>query len=1571
MEFRVLGPLEVWRDSEPIGLESFRRRSLLALLLIHANEIVSTDRIIDELWGDEAGTDRQNALWVHVSGLRSVLEPEREKRAAGTVLVTRAPGYVLQVRPGELDAWRFGELVQEGRALLAQDPAAASLVLGEALALWRGRPYEDVAYEPFAQAAIAELEEQRLEAVELRVDADLRRGLAGELVAELEGLARQHPLRERLTGALMIALYRSGRRADALRAYGRLERRLVEELGVDPSPTLKALEAQVLADDTALVGAGPTAGAPAPLAVRGYELREPIGEGPSGLTYRAYQPVVGREVAIKVTRPDLANDPELIRRFESEAELVARLEHPHIAPLYDFWREPDAAYLVTRLFRRGSLEDAVRDGPLDQAAAAQLVADVGSALSLAHRRRVVHGAVTPSNVLLDDDRRAYLTDFGTILGTRVDGTGVTAPADVAAYAAPEQRGGAPATTRSDLYGLALVLVYGLTGRPPAELALALAELPPGLREVITRATAVEPETRPADVAEFTAAARQALDAAAPDPPAPAENPYKGLLAFEQADAADFFGRDRQVERLVARLGDGGPRGRFVAVVGPSGSGKSSVVHAGLLPALRRGALPGSSRWFTVSMTPGRQPFEDLTAALVSIAMKPPPGLLEELTSGPAGIARAVRQVLPDAEAWLLLVVDQFEELFTQATEATANAFLDALAAAVAEPRNRLRVVVTLRADFYDRPLRHRAMGELFRLGSEVITPMSPEELEEAIAGPATRAGVRFEPGLVAEIVNDVAGRAAALPLLQYALTELYERRRGAVIERTAYRGIGGVSGALARRAEALFDSLDLPARDMVRQVFFRLVALGEGTEVARRRVMRQELTALDGAAVEAVLETFGRHRLLSFDRDPLTRAPTVEIAHEALLSEWDRLRTWLEDGRDDLRQQRRLAAAAREWELAGRDRAYLLRDARLDQAEAWAAGTDLTLHPDERDFLAASVTWRDEERTAEAERRREEEHLRRTTRRRARLLVGGGVVLAVVVALAAFAVVQRDRADSLAAELAATDEARRLAAAADDLAEEDPELATLLALQALDVSADAGIAAVPEAENALHWALQGGGVTFPGGEVRADVRIGPNGPAGVFALPLAELVVIARDHVDRTLTPQECLEHRIAPCPVDGPGLASPAAAGRREVPPEPAATPIAPVGKPLAGTTVTAIGQFPPGLGLDAELERFEQHTGIRVDYTNPVDLASEVTNLVASGQPPDVMLLPQPASVRELASRGELVDLGAYIADPEARAAFGDYLVDSMSTADGLYGLPALIDLKGVVWYPEPEFREAGYEVPATWAELMTLTERMVADGRQPWCMGFESGSATGWPGTDWVEALVLRLGGVDTYDRWIDHEVAFTDPVVRQALAMFGDIAFGDGFVSGGSQSISARNVFDAAGDLFTQEPSCWLHFQASFLTGDGFPPGAAPGVDAGFFLLPPIEAGGAAPAFGGGSFAVAFSDRPEVRTFMGELLSPEWGVEWATNPRSHFLPANMLFDPERCRTTQDDARVGDVRVQFCQAARDAVAAGLWRFDASDVMPPEVGAGTFWQGMVEYVDEGPGSLDHVLADIEAGWP
>ena len=353
-----------------------------------------------------------------------------------------------------------------------------------------------------------------------------------------------------------------------------------------------------------------------------------------------------------------------------------------------------------------------------------------------------------------------------------------------------------------------------------------------------------------------------------------------------------------------------------------------------------------------------------------------------------------------------------------------------------------------------------------------------------------------------------------------------------MIELSAYRDIGGLAAALARRAEAIYHEFEDGAKEATRQVLLRLVTLGEGTEDVRRRVLRQELLSLGEPDVEVVLDAFGRHRLLSFDRDLVTRGPTVEIAHEALLAEWDRLRGWIDANREDVRHQRRLAAAADEWQAAGQDPDYLLSGTRLDQLAAWAALTDLSLDPGERAILDASVNRRNKERASEEDRRRDEERLRLRTRGRTRLLIASGTVLVVVAGLAALAFIQRNAAESLADQLAASDQAGRLASASGVIVESDPDMAMLLALQSLDSSARAGIPARLEAEEALHWALQAANVPYPKTELPVEVRSGPLRPDRDLPRASRRSRRLAQTRLgERSLTDAECAAHDIAPCP--------------------------------------------------------------------------------------------------------------------------------------------------------------------------------------------------------------------------------------------------------------------------------------------------------------------------------------------------------------------------------------------------------------------------------------------------------
>ena len=540
------------------------------------------------------------------------------------------------------------------------------------------------------------------------------------------------------------------------------------------------------------------------------------------------------------------------------------------------------------------------------------------------------------------------------------------------------------------------------------------------------------------------------------------NPYKGLRPFLEGDTPDFFGREVLVAQLVVRLKEPQRWARFLAVVGPSGSGKSSVVRAGLIPALRNGALPGSERWWIAVMQPGAHPLLELEAALTQQADRPQPDLLDLLEHDSRGLLRALKRLLPaDERVELCLVIDQFEELFSLVTDEAVRAhLLDSLFTALSDPHSRLRLILTLRADFYDWPLLYPNFGDLVRQRTEVILPLSPSELQRAIQSPAEQLGLSVERELVPAIVADVGSQPGALPLMEYALYELFERRDDRTLTLSAYQATGGVQGALLRRAEDVYQQLDSEHHALARQVFLRLVQLNEGGEDTRRRVPTSEIVGLVGSeeTAQQIIDPFARHRLLTFDRDALTRDPTLEVAHEALIRTWPRLRTWLEESRDDIRQQRLLTAAATEWEHAGRDRGYLLSGSRLAQFEGWATATAMVLTPDELEFLNASIAEGERQTFAEQERQTRELKLARRAAVRLRYLVAGLIVFLIgAAALSGFALLQRNEArdsQTAAEREASVNHSLVLASKAEqEYAGGKTDLALSLALQAVSIDA--------------------------------------------------------------------------------------------------------------------------------------------------------------------------------------------------------------------------------------------------------------------------------------------------------------------------------------------------------------------------------------------------------------------------------------------------------------------------------------------------------------------------------------
>jgi DNA-binding SARP family transcriptional activator/serine/threonine protein kinase len=917
LQVGLLGPLTLTRDGTPLQLSGPKRRALLILLALHAGVPLGRDRIVEALWPEQQTGREEATLRFHVSHLRDVLEPARD--APPNVLVTRGAAYMLDAEHVDVDTARFERLARQGHTLLSERPDTALDVLNEALGLWRGRPLQDVEYDEFAQEAIRWLERTRVDAVESRAEALVELGEDGAAIEDLEVLARTDPTRERPACLLMQALYRTGRQSDALRVARRHIRALAEQ-GLDPSPRVDLLQERMLRHDPTLLpdGVVPAGEIKPGRSVRGYELREEVGAGTIGTVYRAFQASVGREVAVKVIHPRLAEAPEFVRRFAEEARVIAGLEHPHIVPLHDFWRDPAGAFLVMRWLDGGTMASRLAH-PWETADLGRAFDQLADALGYAHSAGVFHRDLKAANVLFDSSDNAYLGDFG--LPVTGIGTGTGQPARPATirphHATLEVLHREQPSVASEVFGLGMLLAQAASA---GEHRGGDTPFGGGIGEVVRVATASAPGDRYPDMQAFRSALREAIGTRTLSVPRRVRrNPYKGLLPFDEADRADFYGRDDVVETLVAGVGANG----LTAVIGASGSGKSSVVMAGLIPQLRDGALPGSDEWSIVRMVPGTDPFDEFHLGLRSTAVGHPMTLpddrLPELRTGFAA-------ALDGPSSRALLIVDQFEELFSsQVDESTRARFLDNLADLAVDPSRRVRVVLTLRADFADRPLAHPRFGDLMSRASLLLAPMLPEQVEDVVRRPAARVGVQIEPGLIAEVVRDVTSAPAYLPLLQYVLSELFERRTEDRLTVHAYRALGGVQGVLERRAEATFASLGTSAQHACRQLFLRMVHLGDNGEETRRRLPLTELHGLGGrAAVDEALEAFSAARLLTYDRDPVTRTPTVEIAHETVIGRWTRYRVWLDEARADLLAHRRLSAAATTWAAMEEDPSFLL-----------------------------------------------------------------------------------------------------------------------------------------------------------------------------------------------------------------------------------------------------------------------------------------------------------------------------------------------------------------------------------------------------------------------------------------------------------------------------------------------------------------------------------------------------------------------------------------------------------------------------------------------------------------------
>jgi TIR domain/WD domain, G-beta repeat len=629
-------------------------------------------------------------------------------------------------------------------------------------------------------------------------------------------------------------------------------------------------------------------------------------------------------------------------------------------------------------------------------------------------------------------------------------------------------------------------------------------------------------------------------------------PYRGLRVFDVDDASFFFGREALVQWLlnaVRPATDGKPVNRFLGIVGSSGSGKSSVARAGLVAAIRRDDISTSSRWPVAICRPGPDPLESLAVALsraVNVGQGAPAlaELIAEFQKNEKTLELIARQSLPEnaPDMRLVVVVDQFEEVFTLCRkEELREALIRNLLYAAKVAQGQTLVIVTMRADFYGKCAANADLAAAFSDHHILVGPMTDDELRRAIERPTQLVGCELEAGLVDLLVQDVRHQSGALPLLQHALLELWNKREGRRLSVKAYQEIGKLEGALQRRADATLKAFSQDEQELCRRTFLRLTQPGEGTEDTKRRASMQELLSLSGKSTgeEDIIQKLADASLLTTEGDLTHRDAFVEVAHEVLIRNWPQLRKWIDVDRAGLRTRTRLSESAREWKNSGRDPTYLHSGARLGVAEEWAASHPGELSIDETEFLRcgreaqqqreateleaarklaealgeraedARKLAEEQKQRAELSEEREQEQKEAARKLRRRAIVAAGAAVAALILLVMSVVMwrvaqqqariadeQRVKAEQqtrAAEEQARIAESRRLASESSSARIQYPQQSLLLAVEAVKAGQSLRGVRVAAAEQSLREALSvvGGRLLVHGNSLTA-VAISPD-----------------------------------------------------------------------------------------------------------------------------------------------------------------------------------------------------------------------------------------------------------------------------------------------------------------------------------------------------------------------------------------------------------------------------------------------------------------------------------------------
>ena len=396
------------------------------------------------------------------------------------------------------------------------------------------------------------------------------------------------------------------------------------------------------------------------------------------------------------------------------------------------------------------------------------------------------------------------------------------------------------------------------------------------------------------------------------------------------------------------------------------------------------------------------------------------------------------------------------------------------------------------------------------------------------------------------------------------------------------------------------------------------------------------------------------------------------------------------------------------------------------------------------------------------------------------------------------------------------------------------------------------------------------------------------------------------------------------------------------------------------AGTTVTVDGAFegndPDGVKMDRSVAAFEEATGIDVNYIGNKEFEATISVRVDAGDAPDIADFPQPGKAAQFVEAGKVVDVTTFIPEDWLAQQYNQSWRD-MATIDGIEaGVFHRFNGKSLIWYPKQAWEAAGYEIPETWEELMALNQQIADDGDTAWCIGIESGAATSWTATDWTEEMMLRTTSLENYDGWVAGTLPFDSPEVKTAIDTWSDLWFNDAYVNGGRSSIVSTFFGDSPGPMFDDPPKCWMHKQGNFITGF-FPEGNVAGEDYGFFYFPAVDPSYGKPFLVAGDVMVMFNDRPEVRALMEYFTVPESALGWLEGGGA--LAAHQTSTPEMYGV--------DLERGIAELVQEATS---FRFDGSDLMPGEVGAGSFWEHITSYV-AGSEDLDTAMQAIDATWP